>query len=297
MQVMLGQIPAPPATARGAGDLLRAAIPGTDGDGGTDWRKGVVQWPESAAGWRVVQDCSDVEQDYGLGVSGDAVAAHPFLIQTVVDCPRAPIPQMAERARRRIEAISSQAVARELWTGAATLGDPWQLPPGVTWALSNPAPATGSWANPYLTAGTLLNADAVSASGPLPTATAALGQVEAAVADRTVGGPIYLHVPLDVLFELAIGLEKRGDLLVTPAGSIVVADGGYPGTSSDTAGSPLAIYGTGPVQVWLGDPRVYDDPSQVVNHRDNRARVFAERPAMTLFDPQTLVGAAVSPEG
>lgn len=291
MQVMLGQTPSPPVRARGVGDLLRAAIPGDNGDGATDWRKGVIAWPESAAGWRVVQDCSDAEQDYDVASSGSAVGAHPFLIQTAVDCPRASIPEMAARARRRIEAISSQAVARELWTGAATLGDPWQLAPGITWELSNPAPVAGSWANPYLRAATLIN-DAATA---LP-AMAAVGQVEAAVADRTIGGPIYIHVPLDVLFELAIGLEKRGDVLLTPAGSVVVADGGYPGTTDDT-NTTLAIYGTGPVQVWLGEPTVYDEPTWVVDPATNVARVWAERPALTLFDPQTLVGAAVSPEG
>lgn len=290
---MLGQIPSPPVKARGVGDLLRAAIPGPD-DGATDWRKGVVQWPESAAGWRLLQDCSDAEQDYGVDTSGLAVGAHPFLIQTAVDCPRAPIPEMADRARRRIEAISSQAVARELWTGAGTLGDPWQLPAGLTWEMSNPAPAAGSFTNPYLQAADLLNAD-ITDPTLLPSAAAALGQVEAAVADRTIGGPTYLHVPLDVLFELAIGLERRGDLLVTPAGSIVVADGGYPGTATDTG--PLAIYGTGPVQVWLGEPTVYDEPTWVVDPATNVARVWAERPALVLFDPQTLVGAAVTPGG
>lgn len=292
MQVMLGQVPSPPVQARRVGDLLRAAIPGNTGDAGTDWLKGVVQWPESLAGWRTLQDCSDVEQDYGVGASGQAVGAHPFVIQTAVDCPRTGIPEMADRARRRLEALSSQAVARELWTGATSLGDPWQLPTGLTWELSNPSPAAGSYTNPYLRAATLLNDTATA----LP-AMAAIGQVEAAVADRSIGGPIYIHVPLDVLMDVAIGLDRRGDVLLTPAGSIVVADGGYPGTTTDTADAPLAIYGTGPVQVWLGDPVVYDEPTWVVDPATNVARVWAERPALALFDPQTLVGAAVSPEG
>ncbi|MDN5919195.1 MAG: hypothetical protein L0I76_29565 [Pseudonocardia sp.] len=288
MQVMLGQVPSPPVQARRAGDLLRAALPGQDGDGATDWTKGVVAWPESLAGWRVIQDCSTTEVDYGLANAGQPVGARPFLIQTAVDCPRAPIPDMAARAARRIEAITSQAVARELWTGAASAEDPWELPDGAAWDLSNPAgPTAGTYVNPHLAAADV----GTAAGGPM----AVLGQVEAAVADKTIGGPIYLHVPLDVLFELAIGLERRGDLLVTPAGSIVVADGGYPGTATD--GTTLAIYGTGPVQVWLGPTTVYDDPSQVVNASNNVARVWAERPALVLFDPQTLVGAAVSPEG
>lgn len=295
MQVMLGQIPSPPVQARRAGDLLRAAIPGNTGDGGTDWLKGVVQWPESLAGWRTLQDCSDIEQDYGVGASGQAVGAHPFVIQTAVDCPRGSVAAMADRARRRIEAISSQAVARELWTGATSLGDPWQLPTGLTWELSNPSPAAGSYVNPHLRDATLLNAG-VTDPTLLPSAMSAIGQIEAAVADRTIGGPIYIHVPLDVLMGIAIGLDRRGDVLLTPAGSVVVADGGYPGTTDDT-NSTLAIYGTGPVQVWLGDPVVHDEPTWVVNPATNVARVWAERPALVLFDPQTLVGAAVSPEG
>ncbi|MDN5919082.1 MAG: hypothetical protein L0I76_28975 [Pseudonocardia sp.] len=297
MQAMLGQVPPLPAQARRVGDLLRAATPGQAGDSGTDWQKGVITWPESLAGWKTLLDCSTAEEDYDVTTSGDAVGAVPYLIQTAVDCPRAPIPEMAARARRRIEAITSQAVARELWTGALSADDPWELPDSITWTLSNHSPATGTYVNPYLRAATLLNAADVGGDpATLPSPAAALGMVESAVADTMVGGPIYLHVPLAVLFELALGLERRGDLLYTPAGSIVVADGGYPGTSADTGGA-TAIYGTGPVQVWLGETTVYDEPSWVVDPATNVARVWAERPALVLFDPQTLVGAAVSPEG
>jgi hypothetical protein len=59
-------------------------------------------------------------------------------------------------------------------------------------------------------------------------------------------------------------------------------------------GTELVIYGSGPVTVWLGDPVVYDQDSWVVDNTTNRVAVWAERPALIWFDPQTLVGCTVS---
>ena len=109
------------------------------------------------------------------------------------------------------------------------------------------------------------------------------------------GGPIYIHVPTDFVMGMGADLRDEGDFLRTPTGSMVVADAGYPGPggAADTSGD-LVIYGTGPVQVWLDEPVVYDRDSWVVDHATNRVAVWAERAGLIWFDPQTLVGAAVA---
>lgn len=287
MELIPGHIPAPQVQERRRASLLTSAIPGPDLDG-VDWRKGVVAWPESAPSYRVVQDCTDEIADYGDEGEFGPVGARPFVIQTITRCPRGSIAEMSARADRHIRAITSAALAYELWTGEASALDPWELPTGQV-ALANPRPDAGTddegpYLNPYLNAGTLLSATFTDA-------TAALGAVEAAVAERMSGGPVYLHVPTDFVMGMGADLTAQGDLLMTPTGSIVVADAGYPGPGA--TGTDLVIYGSGPVQVWLDEPTVYDQDSWVVDHATNRVAVWAERPALIWFDPQTLVGCTV----
>lgn len=279
---LLAQPVAGPAAQAPRGGLLAAAQPGA-----TDvrWDAGVIAWPEAIGGWRIVQDCTtDVfEHEFDEDVELPT-AARPFVIQTRVTARRTSIEEMGGRARRRLEAVTGKAIARELWTGAATKLDPYELPGPQTYA--NPTASEGLVLNPHLA-----SADAELYIGALPPV-AALGEVEARAAEVVVGGPVYLHVPLAILTELAPSLQPRGDLLYTAAGNLVISDGGYPGTGPDGTPSRV-IYGTGPVQVWTGPVDVIDDPSQVVNTRDNRVEVWAERPALALFDPQTLVGCPV----
>jgi hypothetical protein len=291
MELIPGPIPAPQVQERRKASLLTSAIPGP-ALGGVDWGKGVVAWPESAPSYRVVQDCTDEMAEYGDETEFGPVGARPFVIQTVTKCPRGSLSELRERALRHIRAISSQAIAYELWTGEATALDPWTLPTGQV-ALANPRPAasgtadTGPYLNPYLTAATLL-------SDTYTDATQAMGAVEAAVAERMAGGPVYLHTPTDFVMGMGADLSPVGDLLQTPTGSIVVADAGYPGTDTTPVAGEFAIYGTGPVTVWLGEPTVYDESSWVVDHDYNRVAIWAERPVLVWFDPQTLVGANVS---
>lgn len=287
MELIPGHIPAPQVQERRKASLLTSAIPGPELDG-VDWKRGVVAWPESAPSYRVVQDCTDEIADYGDEAEFGPVAARSFVIQTVTHCPRGNLTEMAARAERHIRAVTSQALAYELWTGEAAALDPWELPTGQV-ALANPRPDAGTadegpYLNPFLGAATLL-------ADPIADATQAMGAVEAAVAERMAGGPIFLHVPTDFVMGMGADLAPVGDLLQTPTGSIVVADAGYPGPG--VTGTDLVIYGSGPVTVWLGDPVVYDQDSWVVDHTTNRVAVWAERPALIWFDPQTLVGCTV----
>jgi len=287
MELIPGHIPAPQVVERRKASLLTSAIPGPALDG-VDWHKGVVAWPESAPSYRVVQDCTDEIADYGDEAEFGPIGARPFVIQTVTRCPRGSIAEMAARAERHIRAITSRALAYELWTGEATALDPWTLPTGQV-ALANPRPGAGTddegpYLNPFLNAATLL-------ADPIADATQAMGAVEAEVAERMSGGPVYLHVPTDFVMGMGADLVPTGDLLQTPTGSIVVADGGYPGPGA--TGTDLVIYGSGPVTVWLDEPTVYDRDSWVVDIETNRVAVRAERAGLIWFDPQTLVGCTV----
>lgn len=292
MDLMLGTIPPLPAQPRPKGALLTTAMPGSTPEG-VDWHQGIAQWPESAPSWRIAQACTDDTVGYGNEAEFGPVAARPFVIQTVTHCPRGPLATMVARAERNLRAVTSTAMAHELWTGEASALDPWTLPTGQV-GLVNPRPDAGTadegpYLNPHLTAG----------SGTLLTPTVApdlqeaIGLVEAEVADRVAGGPIFLHVPSTHLLSL-LALQHEGDLLRTPLGSYVVADTGYPPDVTDATDADLTVYGTGPVQYWLDEPVVTDRASWVVDNTTNKVAVWAERAALLLFDPQTLVGCTVT---
>jgi hypothetical protein len=292
MELMLGRVPAPQAQPRTRGALLTSAVRGTVPPG-VDWGKGVVTWPESPRAYRIAQDCTDALIGHGDPDEYGPVAARPFVIQTVTHCPRTnDLDLIKARAARHLESITSSAIARELWTGEATIADPWDLPDGLRFSLANPRPAAstgndGPFLNPYLESGALLGDAAGSVAE-------AIGLVESEVADRTAGGAIYLHVPSTLLMGLERGqLQAVGDLLMTPLGSLVVTDFGYPPDPGDAVGD-LTVYGTGPVTVYLGDVTVFDQSSWVVDHTNNQISVWAERSALVLFDPQTLVGCTVT---
>ncbi len=288
MELMPGNIPAPQVEERRKASLLTSAIPGPVLDG-VDWRRGVIAWPESSPSYRVVQACTDEVADYGDEAEFGPVAAQAFTIQTVTHCPRGSIAEMAARAERRTRAITSQALAYELWTGEASALEPWTLPDNhVYGGLANPRPSgtadEGPYLNPFLNGADML-------ADPIADPTAAMGLVEAAVVEKMAGGPVFLHVPTEFVMGMGADLREEGDRLYTPLGSRVIADAGYPGPGA--TGDDLVIYATGPVTVWLGDVTVYDKDSWVLDHRMNRVAVWAERDALIWFDPQTLVGCTV----
>jgi hypothetical protein len=251
------------------------------GDANLRWLNGVVEWLEDTVGWELSQDCSTVTTAHGDQEGHlDPLAAVPFVIRTSVTCPYLDIPTMSDRVRARLESITSRAIARELWTGENTIADPYTLPAAYTTWLNPPAAA--EFTNPYLT-----QAGATVVGGTGLDALSALGAVEAAVGELITSGPVYLHAPVSIINDAAWALERRGDLLTTMTGAIVVADYGYPIEATPQ------IHGTGQVQVWTGDIQVDNNPSEVLTKEDNQARVWAQRPAMYLFDPRSLVTCTV----
>lgn len=256
-----------------------------DGPVGPDgrWLNGVVLWPEAEAGWELSQDCTTASVAVGdQEGSLDPLAGVPFVIRTSVVCPKMDLDSMSARARARLEAITGKAIARELWTGEMTTAAPYELPTAYTTWL-NPSPAAGTYTNPFLK-----EAGATAVGGTGLDALGALGAVEAEVGARITSGPVVLHVPYEVVNDAAYALERRGDLLYTMTGALVVADHGYP-----IDATPV-IYGTGQVWTWVGAMEVESLPHEVVSKEDNTVRVWAGRPAMALFDPRTLVTCTVT---
>ena len=129
------------------------------------------------------------------------------------------------------------------------------------------------------------------ATGPLPPAEA-LAAVEEAVGFKVPGGDLYLHVPTSLVSPLGAELVTTGAMTTTVSGSVVISDRGYPGTGA-TGDDGVWIYGTGPIQYWLGDIVVHDQPSEYVDVSNNAIEMWAERAAMTLFNPRTLVACQI----
>lgn len=127
--------------------------------------------------------------------------------------------EVAERVRRQVEASTSYEAAQELWAGAIT--------------RQYPGTVNGSpYVNPYLADG---NATAVT--GTHATALDALAALESAALDAASGQQVFLHVSPQWVPHLGDTVRRQGNLLLTKNDSVVVADGGYPGTGDVTAGT------------------------------------------------------------
>lgn len=267
----------PPAAPHRVGGLLAAAQPG---DTNVRWTSGLMIWHEPTPGWELLTDCPPQSYEHGKRDDLRPTAAVPFTIRTSVTGPRPELDLMAARARARLDAVTSRAIARELWAGDLTREAAYELPAGWDW--TNPSPAAGKYTNPHLAGG---DADGLASVASVLEAVAI---VEQEVGQRLLMGSPYVHVPVAAMPALQDYLIPTGETLRTVAGSLVVADYGYPAD-----GSPAQVYGTGPVTVWTGAAEVLDDPGQVVRLADNRMEVWAERPALVEFDPETLVSCQV----
>lgn len=124
-----------------------------------------------------------------------------------------------ERVTRQVLAATSYVAARELWSGPITRQYPGQV--------------DGSpYINPYLADG-----NATQVTGTFATAVEALAALEAAALDESHGQQVFLHVSPEWVPYLSDVVRRQGNLLLTKNDSVVVADGGYPGTGDVTAGT------------------------------------------------------------
>lgn len=178
------------------------------------------------------------------------------------------------RARRALAASESKLIAAELWEGTIRTAA----------SLSNVALVDTT-------------SDTLTTAAVSPTV--ALADVENGIAYYTNGSRGMVHMTPQLLSHLVAAnvLVKEGSLWLTPMGNIVVADAGYtgngPGAAADS--STQWIIGTSMLEVRLGTVdvpgawgRAWIDPS------DNDVTVFAQRPALIVWDECAHVAAQVN---
>lgn len=233
------------------------------------WEQGLAWVPERCATtYQLLPWCDEPAVAYTPPRPG-AAYHRPVELRVADECSTLGGPPDLERARRVAEAQSPFAIARELWTGELSATDPYTVG-----------------------AATLTNAHLASAAADVVGGSAAsplvgFGRLEQAALEATHGQPVMLHVPVMLLPQLWPVFRPVGQTLVTHAGNLLVADGGYPGTGP--AGQPTAAsvwaYATSPVAVLTSPWRLIDDDPSVVDSTSNTRTTWAARVFAATFDP------------
>lgn len=254
--------------ARQPGGLFSAARPAPQGETPEDWANGLAWRTERCVSYEGVPLCAEP----GDGEeSPNTVEYHqPTQFRVYDECTTLNGELDTGRVERQADAILGYVAARELWDGPLTVADPYDSPQG-TGLTNNYLSKTG--------AATVIGSDAYERYD-------ALVRLEQAARDAARGQQVYLHVPLAALPDT--GLTKVGDVLYTQHGSVVVTDGGYPGTGPGASAPTETLtwaYATGPVQLrWTRlDPLVA--PAETLDRATNRRRVWANRLFAVTFDP------------
>lgn len=269
------EAPAPP-TAPSTG--LLAAVPPTGGV--AHWEDGVAWQPATGASFGLFAPCEETEP-LDLPAPRELVAVVPVGYRVLdASSGRRGVDLDASSARAQAGVMASYALARELWTGEGTRTSPRDLPQWLG--------GTSGYVNPYL-------ADAARCSTIAGThdPVVGLGLLEGAAYDALGGmGVPVLHVPPRVLLAVAEKLTARGSVLYTPAGTPVIADGGYPGTGPGGVAGTWA-YATGPVVTRLGEVFTDTDPASTFLRSINFREVYAARMFAVGFDPSCHLGVAL----
>ncbi len=254
-----------PAAPPALGLVAAAARPTLD-----RWEQGLAWVPERCGtSYQLVPLCAD-PTDYEAPRPG-AAYYQPVGVRLADECTTLGGPLDEERVRRIAEAQTPFAVARELWTGEGSAGEPYLIP-GDNQPRINAALATDA-------------ADTIG-TGPA-SARVAIGRLEQAAVEAAHGQQVYLHVPIAVLPQLDGYLTRRGQVLYTLADNVVVADAGYPGTGpeGETAGATVWAYATAPVQVLISPLSAIAIDRDTVTARTNTRTAWAERLIAATFDP------------
>lgn len=234
------------------------------------WEQGLAWIPERCGTtYQLVPYCA-LPEEYEAPSVG-AVYYQPVNLRFADTCTTMNGPLDEDRVRRMAEAQTSFAVARELWTGAGSGDDPYPIPGDA-----------GDHVN-----AALASADADTIGGSAAAARVAIGRLEQAALEVSHGQQVWLHVPVVALPQLDGYVVRDGTQLITLAGNVVVADGGYPGTGpeGEAAGATVWAYATSPVAVLLSElAPIYDD-RDTVEHRTNTRTAWTERAVAATFDP------------
>ena len=232
------------------------------------WESGLAWIPERCAStYQLVPICDEPTVEYEAPRAG-AAYYQPVGLRIADQCSTMGGPADIERIRRVAEAQTPFAIARELWDGELTQADEYTVGGSLV-------------SNAYL---------ASSAAEEVGTGAAearvAIGRLEQAALETTHGQPVMLHVPVAVLPQLHGHVRTVGSTLVTLAGNVLVADGGYPGTgpAGEPAGATVWAYATSPVTVLTTPLVVIEDPD-AVDPQTNTRTVWAQRVFAATFDP------------
>lgn len=269
---LLQPVPAPLAGPPRFG-LLVAANVLTDA---LRWEGGYTFVPEACGLGGTFDPCGTVAFDPDLG-HPDAVENIPFGIWEGDRCSvmGADLADLRARARRALEANQSQHIAAEFWTG-------------------DQATAAGWADNQRLAAG-----GGVPVAGTAVVPARAVGLLEGALAGQQGNRRGMIHVTVETLSALAAEsvIRREGNLWLTPADHIVVADAGYPGTGPTgqaAAEDAMWAFATGLVTVRMSEVAVMpDDDRQAVDARVNSALFVASRVASAAWDGCALAAVSI----
>lgn len=253
------------------------AIDGTQEDDSLRWPNGIEFQAEACAevGLGLIA-CNGGTMT--AGSDGDTVTADAFFLYASDRCSTlgSRTRDWKGRAKRRLQAGQSYALALELWDGAATQAD---------------ADSENIWLS-----GSGTQSDEVT-SGPTASVKALACLVQA-LGGILFGGQGMIHMTSQMLVILNSldALRFDGGIWTTPMGHIVVADAGYSGSGPDgvPAGDSQWMYGTPMIDVKLGpiDHPGRPDTIESVDVSVNDQLVWAQRVALLQWENTCGIAAA-----
>jgi hypothetical protein len=278
----------PPAPSPAPFGLLETLGPASEDGGDRHWQAGVIYQALCPQGGSTYAPCVAVTgvgeppppPDKADNVALDLRAATPFTVLAVFECSPVGQPDLEQLAERALARVEGWQVERAVWSGQAG-GQQVVFP-----RLAANAAVTGGGPTPGQVY-QLQSAAVVPVAGTLSPG-AALGALEGALADCYRGQQGVIHAPAAAVDTLAAArlLERRGAQLVTVAGNLVVAGGGYPGTSPAGA-APAAgtawLYATGRAFYYRGAVRAFP-LAQSLDRARNTVRMLAERTYLAGWD-------------
>ena len=269
-----GTVPAPPNRPAPGGLVALATRPDV---GDVRWQDGFYFDPENCdAGIVVSVGCELPDEgptDKAVPEPGGYGTYLPFAVVGTDQCSTLDRGRdRAGRARRHLAAVQSFHVEQVFWTGDA-IDDPDDVE------------------RQHLADG---NATVLASGAPVPVVNA-VALLDQALTACLHGSHGMVHVTPSALVVLAAAdlVHLVNGVWYTPNGHTVVPGSGYTGggprdsegvlpAPPDLEADPLAdqwIYGTGPVNVLLGDVQTYDDVERTINTETWRA----EQPAAAYF--------------
>lgn len=221
--------------------------------------RGFQSW--GCGGYRVRASCSDEVANQSWTNPCSNVRAEPFFVETKVTASRAGSDpaELVRAATAKLEAVTSAAIARELWTNELTT-----------------AVVDAEFAHP-----TLVGASDLNAAGAVDPkrAQALLEDYLAGLLDGPVGAIHATRGAASVLPEK----ERVGNVITTSVGTTIIPDAGYTGTSPAGA-APAAgtswVYATSLPIVSLGPIDTLEDFDRAANS----LVAVATRPVWVAFE-------------